>query len=106
MKVSKDAVEEDEFIEASIGAKDPDGDKIKWHWTLMDEASFYGEAGLGLAMTQGMDEAIVVGQGSDKVKVKLPGGGKYRLYAYCFDGRGNAAYANWPLVGKGKKAKK
>lgn len=106
MKVSKDAVEEDEFIEASIGAKDPDGDKIKWHWTLMDEASFYGEAGLGLAMTQGMDEAIVVGQGSDKVKVELPGGGKYRLYAYCFDGRGNAAYANWPLVGKGKKAKK
>ena len=68
----------------------------------MDEASFYGDAGLGLAMTKGRDEAIAAGQGTNKVKVKLPGGGKYRLYVYCFDGRGNAAYANWPLICKGK----
>ena len=106
VKVSKDAPAEGEVIEASVSAKDPEGDKLKWQWTLIDEASYYGEAGLGLAMPQGWDEAIVAGQGTNKVKVKLPGGGNYRLYAYCFDGKGNAAYANWPLVGKGPKPKK
>ena len=106
VKVSKDAPAEGEVIEASVSAKDLDGDKLKWQWTLIDEATYYGEAGLGLAMPQGWDEAIVAGQGTNKVKVKLPGGGNYRLYAYCFDGKGNAAYANWPLVGKGPKPKK
>lgn len=106
VKVTKDAPAEGETIEASVSAKDPEGDKLKWQWTLIDEASYYGEAGLGLAMPQGWDEAIVAGQGTNKVKVKLPGGGNYRLYAYCFDGKGNAAYANWPLVGKGPKPKK
>ncbi len=106
VKVTKDAPAEGETIEASVSAKDPEGDKLKCQWTLIDEASYYGEAGLGLAMPQGWDEAIVAGQGTNKVKVKLPGGGNYRLYAYCFDGKGNAAYANWPLVGKGPKPKK
>ncbi len=106
VKVSKDAPAEGETIEASVSAKDPEGDKLTWKWTLVDEASYYGEAGLGLAMPEGWDEAIVAGQGTTSVKVKLPGGGKYRLYAYCFDGKGNAAYANSPLLGSGPKPKK
>ena len=106
VKVSKDAPGEGETIEASVSAKDPEGDKLTWKWTLVDEASYYGEAGLGLAMPEGWDEAIVAGQGTTSVKVKLPGGGKYRLYAYCFDGKGNAAYANSPLLGSGPKPKK
>lgn len=106
VKVSKGAPAEGETIEASVSAKDPEGDKLTWKWTLVDEASYYGEAGLGLAMPEGWDEAIVAGQGTTSVKVKLPGGGKYRLYAYCFDGKGNAAYANSPLLGSGPKPKK
>lgn len=106
VKVSKDAPAEGEVVEAKVDAKDPEGDRLTWQWTLVDEATYYGEAGLGLAMPQGWDEAIVAGQGTNKVKVKLPGGGRYRLYAYCFDGKGNAAYANWPMLGKGPKPKK
>ncbi len=106
MQVSTDAPAEGETLSATVSANDPEGDKLTWKWTLVDEASFYGEAGLGLAMPEGWDEAIVAGQGTPKVSVKLPGGGNYRLYAYCFDGKGNAAYANWPLVGKGPKPKK
>ena len=106
VKVSKGAPAEGETIEASVSAKDPEGDRLTWKWTLVDEASYYGEAGLGLAMPEGWDEAIVAGQGTTSVKVKLPGGGKYRLYAYCFDGKGNAAYANSPLLGSGPKPKK
>ena len=106
VKVSKDAPAEGEVVEAKVDAKDPEGDRLTWQWTLVDEATYYGEAGLGLAMPQGWDEAIVAGQGTNKVRVKLPGGGRYRLYAYCFDGKGNAAYANWPMLGKGPKPKK
>ena len=106
MKVSNDAPAEGASFTASVSAKDPDGDMLTWMWTVVDEASFYGEAGLGLAMPEGWDESIVAGQGTPKVTVKLPGGGNYRLYAYCFDGKGNAAYANWPVVGKGQKPKK
>ena len=106
VKVSKDAPAEGEVIEASVAAKDLDGDKLKWQWTLIDEASYYGEAGLGLAMPEGWDESIVEGQGTNKVKVKLPGGGNYRLYAYCFDGKGGAAYANVPVVGPGARPKR
>ena len=106
MKVSNDAPAEGASFTASVSAKDPDGDMLTWMWTVVDEASFYGEAGLGLAMPEGWDESIVAGQGTPKVTVKLPGGGNYRLYAYCFDGKGNAAYANWPVVGKGPKPKK
>ena len=102
MKVSNDAPAEGASFTASVSAKDPDGDMLTWMWTVVDEASFYG----GLAMPEGWDESIVAGQGTPKVTVKLPGGGNYRLYAYCFDGKGNAAYANWPVVGKGQKPKK
>ena len=101
LKVSKDAPDEGESVSAAATAKDPEGDRLTWRWALVGEAAHYGEAGLGLAMPQGFDEAIVAGQGTPSVKVRLPGGGKYRLYAYCFDGKGNAAYANWPMVGKG-----
>ena len=103
LKVSNDAPAEGETVTAKAAARDPEGDALKWRWTLVDEAAHYGEAGLGLAMPQGWDDAIVAGQGTPAVKVKIPGGGKYRLYAYCFDGKGNAAYANWPIVGKGPK---
>ncbi len=106
MKVSKDDLAEGETFTAQVRAKDPEGDKLTWTWTLVDEATFYGEAGLGLATPQGWDEAIVSGQGTPKVTVKLPGGGKYRLYAYCFDGKGNVAYANWPVQGAGKDPEK
>lgn len=106
MKVSTDASSEGEVFTAAVSANDPEGDMLIWKWTVVDEASFYGEAGLGLAMPEGWDDAIVAGQGTPKVSVKLPGGGKYRLYAYCFDGKGNAAYANWPIVGKGSRPKK
>ncbi|MBP5321853.1 MAG: hypothetical protein J6334_12795 [Kiritimatiellae bacterium] len=104
--VSNDAPAPDETVTATVTATDPEGDPLTWRWTLVDEAATYGEAGLGLALPEGWDEAIVAGQDTPTVKVRLPGGGKYRLYAYCFDGKDNAAYANWPLVGKGPKPKK
>lgn len=91
-----------EIVKASVKAEDPDGDKLTWKWVLVEEAGDYGVTGTGAAMPEGFPDAIVKGQGTTSVEVKLPGGGKYRLYAYCFDGKGNAAYANAPIKGEGK----
>ena len=94
-----------ETISASVKGTDPDGDKLEWKWVLLSDTGDYDTIGLGLPMPEGWDDAIVSGQGSPSVKVRLPGGGVYRLYAYCFDGKGHGAYANIPLHGEGEPPK-
>ncbi len=96
----------DATVEASVEGSDPDGDKLEWKWVLLSDTDNYGSVGASLPMPKGWDGAIVEGQGTKRVKVKLPGGGAYRLYAYCFDGKGGAAYANVPLSAKGEKPKR
>lgn len=92
----------DDLISARTTGRDRDmDDDLTWKWVLVQESSFYGITGTGAAMPQEFPDAIVEGQGTASVKVKLPGGGKYRLYAYCFDGKNHAGYANCPLLGVG-----
>ena len=93
-------------VKAAAAAKDPDGDRLKWRWTLLSDTQDYDTIGTGLPMPEGWDGAIVSGQGTPSVAVKLPGGGTYRLYAYCFDGKGGAAYANIPLTAEGPAPKR
>lgn len=103
ISVSTISPAEGEIVTASVKGSDPDGDKLTWKWSLLSDTGDYDTIGLGLPMPEGWDDAIVSGQGTREVKVKLPGGGIYQLYAYCFDGRKHAAYANIPLHGKGAK---
>ncbi len=93
-------------IAARATATDPDGDWLTWKWVLLSDTGDYDTIGLGLPMPEGWEDAIVEGQGTPSVKVKLPGGGVYRLYAYCFDGKGHGAYANVPLHGAGEPPKR
>ena len=102
IKVGSISAKAGETLTASITGSDPDGDKLKWKWVLLSDTGDYDTIGLGLPMPEGWDDAIVEGQGTTSVKVKLPGGGIYQLYAYCFDGKGNGAYANIPLHGEGE----
>ena len=95
-----------ETITAKITGSDPDGDKLTWKWVLLSDTGDYTTIGNGLPMPEGWDDAIVGGQGTTEAKVKLPGGGVYQLYAYCFDGKGHAAYANLPVYGEGPVPKK
>lgn len=48
-------------------------------------------------MPRGREGAIAEGQGTPKARVRIPERGRYRLYAYVFDGKGNAAFANHPI---------
>ena len=103
--VSADDVGAGVVITAETSAQDADGDTLKWKWALLQESGNYGVIGTGDPMPAGFPDAIVEGQGTSKVKVVAPGGGKYRLYAYVFDGQGNGAYANVPIQSKGAAPK-
>ncbi len=92
-------------ISAQCAAQDLDSDALTWTWSLIQEAAQYSTGGDAQAETPDFPEAIVAGQGTPSVKVKLPGGGIYRLYAYARDGRGAAAYANCLLKGQGDPPK-
>ncbi len=106
LTLSKDDLKSaDETFTAETVATDSDGDKLTWKWVLLQEAVHYNVTGTGEPTPPGFPEAIVNGQGTPKVTVKLPGGGKYRLFAYVFDGKGNGAYANQAVRGVGEAPK-
>ncbi len=97
-----EGIREGEEIAAKAEARDPDGDALKYQWTLIAEVG-YSVGGDAQNDAPEFPEAITAGQGTASVKVKLPGGGVYRLYAYVRDGHGNAAYASQILQGEGDK---
>ena len=86
-----------DLVTVETSATDPDGDPLVWRWALIDENGYYGDTGLGGAAPKGHKGVVVEGRGTPKVKVSLPKPGIYRLYAYVFDGKGGAAFANVPL---------
>ena len=98
-------IEPGTVISARCSATDPDSDPLTWTWSLIQESSQYSTGGDAQAATPDYPEAILEGQGTRSVKVKLPGGGVYRLYAYVRDGRGAAAYSNSLLQGGGEAPK-
>ena len=84
--------------EAFVQAEDPDNDALTYEWVLY--------SGVGIPAGERRREkrkkwngAIIEGQGTPRVRFKLPADGRYRLYCYVRDGKGGAAYANAP-VGK------
>lgn len=103
LTVSKtEAIQPGEEIQAKADARDADGDKLAWQWTLIAEVG-YSVGGDAQNAAPEFPGAITAGQGTPSVKVKLPGGGVYRLYAYVRDGHRNAAYASSILQGEGGK---
>lgn len=105
-------IQKDGEMMFSASASDPDGDTIRWKWTLLSDTRDYTTIGKGLALPKEWNGAITDEQSSkangsviSTVQVKLPGNGVYRLYAYCFDGKGGAAYANIPLHTKNESSK-
>ena len=83
--------------EASFEVADPDGDPLRIHWEVKPESDATqagGDFEAGIPAVDGLlqDPASA----ATSITAKQPG--RYRLFAYAFDGRGHAAHANIPFL--------
>jgi hypothetical protein len=84
-------------VEAVCAARDPDGDRIRIIWEMLEEPTELGTVGSFEPRPPGVRGAVL-GSGP-RVRIGLPRPGAYRLFVYVLDGRGKATTANVPLLG-------
>ena len=83
--------------EAWIHADDPDGDALTYLWEIMRESEATQEGG-DLEEVPEQIDGLVDDPGRDRIRVTAPAeSGAYRLFAYVYDGQGNAGHANIPF---------
>lgn len=90
-----------EVLAAEVQASDPDGDPLQYKWVLCRDSGLYNTGGDDQPDQPEFPDAVQ-GTGA-KASVTVPGGGKYRLFCYVYDGKGNAAVANAPCKADGKE---
>lgn len=90
-----------EVLAASVAVNDPDGDPLQISWDLRPDVADNPKVGGDWEPSvEPIAGAIIApGGGSPHAQVRLPAQpGKYRLFVYAHDGRGNATTANMPLL--------
>lgn len=90
-----------ETVEASVEVSDPDGDPVALSWVVYGDTGQYDVGGEAQPEPPSYPGSVADGQGTQRARIVLPGGGVYRIYAYARDGRGNAAMANVPVRADG-----
>lgn len=84
-----------EFV---INATDPDNDPLKYRWEVLPESTDIKSGGDKESRPEPVDLAIKADEQNGKLVFKAPKKvGAYRLFAYIYDGNGNAATANFPF---------
>jgi hypothetical protein len=91
-------------LRATVEAMDPDGDPLRLEWVLRLESGLYGTGGDAQPDQPHFPQAILRAEGS-AAEVVPPGGGVFRLFAYAYDGKGNAAVANTPVQVEGEEVR-
>ena len=87
-----------EKVKASAKVKDPDGDSLKYEWTVMAESKDLRGGGDEESVPASFPECIKVGtEGSDLTLTLPEKKGTYRLFLVVRDGRGAATTANFPF---------
>lgn len=86
-----------DLVNATWSVTDPDGDTLEVFWVLRRDSERYETGGDDQADMPDYPDAIVTGSTHEAAVRMPPGGGTYRLFAYAYDGHGNAAVANVPL---------
>ncbi len=87
----------DAVYEARMEAADPDRDALRYRWEIMRESEATQEGG-DLEEVPQRIEGRIDASDRDRVRVTAPTEpGAYRLFAYVYDGQGNAGHANIPF---------
>ncbi|MEM7476750.1 MAG: glycoside hydrolase family 2 TIM barrel-domain containing protein [Planctomycetota bacterium] len=80
-------------IQAALSVSDPDGDQLQIRWILRSDSATIGEGGDPQEAETAFANAVQP-DGTKAIVTTPAGGGGYRLFAYIFDGQGNAAVGN------------
>ncbi|MCB0707007.1 MAG: hypothetical protein KDC34_16945 [Saprospiraceae bacterium] len=80
---------------------DPDGDVLQYKWELLPESTDIKSGGDAEAKPEPVEIVLRPGSAGGVLNFKAPKKeGAYRLFAYIYDGNGNAATANIPFYVK------
>lgn len=80
---------------AQVTASDPDGDRMRFTWTLLQESKTLGVAGDAEPVPPDVSRHLTVRD--SRVEIAALPAGHYRLFVTVRDGRGAAATANAPF---------
>jgi hypothetical protein len=85
-------------VQFKIDIKDPDGDQLKYRWEILPESTDIKSGGDKESRPEPIEVIIRAGSADGVLNFKAPRKeGAYRLFAYIYDGNGNAATANFPF---------
>ena len=83
---------------ARLSASDPDGDELRYQWSVRPESQAAAEGG---DFEEAIDEiyGLIENPTLRHIVVRAPAAaGPYRLFVEAYDGKGHAAYANIPFL--------
>jgi exo-beta-1,3-glucanase (GH17 family) len=83
--------------QAALEVTDPDGDALRFRWEVKRESDATQEGGDFEASIPSLD-GVLQDPASDRTAIAVKEPGRYRLFAYAFDGKGHAAHANIPFL--------
>jgi hypothetical protein len=83
--------------EASFQVMDPDGDSLRYRWEVKRESDATQAGGDFEAAIPSLGD-VIGNDASATTVITVDQPGRYRLFAYAFDGQGHAAHANIPFL--------
>jgi hypothetical protein len=86
-----------EVCRARAVVDDPDGDRLSYHWEILEESTDLKTGGDHETRPKRVD-GLIRNPGKAETRLKAPEvAGAYRLFFYAYDGKGQAAHANIPF---------
>jgi hypothetical protein len=83
--------------EAAFDVVDPEGDPLRYRWEVKPESDSIKKGGDFEERIPNIDGVLRNPTAATTI-LAVPQPGKYRLFAYAFDGHGHAAHANIPFL--------
>ena len=86
-----------ESYPARVASSDPDGDKLIYHWEVMEESTSTNVGGDHEHRPPHVPD-LIADDAKPEIKLRAPNRpGAYRLFVYVYDGKGSAGHANIPF---------